>query len=220
MTHYNFIEIGTSDFDTLIQTCDDNSIGLSIDALNCYLDKLPERKNVKKIHAGISDKDGSMDIYFIPPEIIQSHELISWLRGCNSIGNPHPTALKCLKIYGLPETLIQKETVTVKSIPTLFQENNVHSIDYLKIDTEGHDCVIMNSYIDYCLNHPEAFAKKIRFETNKLSLRSDQEIVIERLKKNGYRVVSFEEDAVLERMYNFIQLPLEYCVPYNILLSA
>ena len=220
MTHYNFIEIGTSDFDTLIQTYDDNSIGLSIEPLKCYLDKLPEKEHVKKIHAGISDKDGYLDIYFIPPELIQSHDLHSWMRGCNSIGKPHPTALRLLKICGLPETLIQKETVTVKSIPTLFQENNVHSIDYLKIDTEGHDCVIMNSYIDYCMKHPEAFAKKIRFETNKLSLRTDQEIIIERLKKNGYRIVSFEEDTLLERMYNFIQLPLEYCVPYNILLSA
>jgi hypothetical protein len=51
------------------------------------------------------------------------------------------------------------------------------------------------------MNHPEAFAKKIRFETNKLSLRTDQEIIIERLKNNGYRLVSFEEDALLERIY-------------------
>jgi hypothetical protein len=181
MTHYNFIEIGTSDFDTLIQTCDDTSIGLSIDALNCYLDLLPEKKHVKKIHAGISDNDGYMDIYFIPPELIQSHGLISWVRGCNSIGKPHPTVLKCLKMYGFPETLIQKETVPVKSIPTLFQENNVHSIDYLKIDTEGHDCIIMNSYIDYCMKHPETFAKTIRFETNNLSLRTDQEFHLKRM---------------------------------------
>jgi hypothetical protein len=46
--HYDFIEIGTSDFDTLIETSDDKTVGLSIEPIKYYLDRLPERKNVKK----------------------------------------------------------------------------------------------------------------------------------------------------------------------------
>jgi hypothetical protein len=200
MTHYNFIEIGTSDFDTLIQTCGEEEYGISIDAVKYYIDRLPEKKNVRKINAGISDKDGFIDVYYMHPNDIEKHDISFWVRGCNSIGKPHPIVVEGLSNLKLPLSLIKVDKVVLKTIQTLFLENDVKSIDYLKIDTEGHDCIIMNSYIDYCMKHPEAFAKKIRFETNKHSLRSDQTIVIERLIKNGYRLVSFEEDAVLERI--------------------
>ena len=35
---YDFIEIGTSDFNTCIQTCKDSEIGLSIEPLKIYID--------------------------------------------------------------------------------------------------------------------------------------------------------------------------------------
>ena len=42
--HYDFIEIGTSDFDTLIENAKDTDIGLSVDPMQIYLDKLPDNK--------------------------------------------------------------------------------------------------------------------------------------------------------------------------------
>lgn len=45
MTHYDFIEIGTSDFDTYIQDKKYiNCKGLSIEPVKYYLNKLPNRK--------------------------------------------------------------------------------------------------------------------------------------------------------------------------------
>jgi FkbM family methyltransferase len=199
MPAFDFIEIGTSDFDTLIESSDDNTVGLSVDALKMYLDKLPEKKNVKKIHAGVSDREGNIDIYFVRPEQIEYYHMPTWLRGCNSVGEPHPTVLNVLNHYGIPSTVIEKETVVLKSMATLLIENDVQSIDYLKIDTEGHDCVILQNYIDFCEGRPELFAKKIRFETNILSSRVKQQEVIDRLLLNGYTLVSFDEDTVLTR---------------------
>lgn len=40
----DFIEIGTSDFDTLIESSNDNTHGISIDPVNIYLNKLPTKK--------------------------------------------------------------------------------------------------------------------------------------------------------------------------------
>lgn len=40
----DFIEIGTSNFDTLIQTCSDDAFGISIEPLNFYLNDLPNKK--------------------------------------------------------------------------------------------------------------------------------------------------------------------------------
>ena len=199
--HYTFVEIGTSDFDTCLQDSTNDDYGLSVDAVGHYLQRLPTKSNVRKIHAGVSNKDGFIDVYYVHPDTIAIYNLVSWVRGCNSIGAPHPTVVKLLTEMRLPLTLIQKEKVVVKSIFTLFSENDVESIDLLKVDTEGHDCVILNNYIDYCLTNPKAFAKKIRFETNVLSTTVDQDFVLNRFLKNGYAIVSRDSsDAVLERV--------------------
>ena len=37
--HYDFIEIGTSDFDTLIETSNDNTVGISIEPIKYYINR-------------------------------------------------------------------------------------------------------------------------------------------------------------------------------------
>ena len=44
----DFIEIGTSDFNTLIQAAGPAAHGLSIDPISLYLDRLPNRPGCKK----------------------------------------------------------------------------------------------------------------------------------------------------------------------------
>lgn len=56
LSNYDFVEIGTSNFDTLIEKADDNILGISVDIIKYYIDKLPNKKNVKKYNIGISDK--------------------------------------------------------------------------------------------------------------------------------------------------------------------
>ena len=46
---YDFIEVGTSDFHTLIQECSDESVGLSVEPISKYLDRLPNKPNVSKV---------------------------------------------------------------------------------------------------------------------------------------------------------------------------
>ena len=48
LVNYNFIEIGTSNFDTLIEKADDTTMGISVDAVKYYINQLPEKTNVKK----------------------------------------------------------------------------------------------------------------------------------------------------------------------------
>jgi FkbM family methyltransferase len=202
MPHYTFIEIGTSDFETLLETSNDTDIGLSVEPLSVYLNKLPNKQNVTKVNAAISDKNGEMSIYYVPPEIILAADLPWWFKGCNSVGHPHPTVSKCLSEMGKSQDFIMCDTVPVKTMETLIFENNIESIGTLKIDTEGHDCIILNNYITYCEKNPALFAKTINFETNVLSLVDDQEAVINRLLNNGYKLVSrnVNENTVLEKI--------------------
>lgn len=106
-----------------------------------------------------------LNVYYIPENLIQEHKLPLWFKGCNCIGDFHP--------------LHKKHNVTnlckidkVNVIPTyeLFYKNMVCEVDFLKIDTEGHDCIILKCLYDYIKYLPKKFyPKKIQFESNEHS---------------------------------------------------
>lgn len=161
--HFDFIEIGTSDFDTLIEVSDDRTVGLSIEPIKYYLDRLPNKENIKKLNVAVSDEDGFIEIYYIPDEKIVEHNLKWWVRGSNSIGKPHPFTVQ---EYGEE---FYNSVVTIDKVPTLswkslVKQEGIGSIGYLKVDTEGYDHVILNDYFNMCEKNPELFANKIKFE--------------------------------------------------------
>jgi hypothetical protein len=53
LTDYDFIEIGTSNFDTLIQSADDNTKGISVDAVKYYIDVLPDKLNCRGVYKSL-----------------------------------------------------------------------------------------------------------------------------------------------------------------------
>ena len=65
---YDFIEIGTSDFDTLIQSSNTTTKGISIEPLKFYLDNLPNNDNIIKSNYAVSNFNGKIDIYYVPPK--------------------------------------------------------------------------------------------------------------------------------------------------------
>jgi FkbM family methyltransferase len=193
--NYDFIEIGTSDFNTLIQKADDTTKGLSIEPMEEYLSRLPDKKNITKVNGAISNKSGSLNIFFIPDNIRKDYNLPSWIKGTNSIGEPHKTVVSYLKKHNLPLTLIHSKKVPVYSISKLFSKYNVGGIEYLKIDTEGHDTIIMNAYLEVIKNKPSLLAKKILFESNSLSDKNAVIKIKESLENIGYKVTSGRQDT-------------------------
>ncbi|VWX37083.1 conserved hypothetical protein [Limnobacter sp. 130] len=185
----DFIEIGTSDFNTLIQAAGPDTRGLSIDPISLYIDRLPNRPGCKKINAAISNVEGTVNVYFIPPQMLAKHKLPNWLRGCNSIGAPHPTVEKHLAKTGLA----QQDVLVIQAVPclrlqTIFQQHEVHGVFMLKVDTEGHDAVILNDFFSDA--KPGQWPHQIIFESNKLS---DSEMIhrlIAKLILMGYDIVS------------------------------
>lgn len=196
---YDFVEIGTSNFDTLIENADENTYGISVEPIKYYLDQLPVKKNVKKINKAITDevnsKNNTMDIYYIPENIINFYNLGFGLRGCNSVNDFHPLHKK----FNLCN-LVQKEQVQVMSIKDLFIDNNVSSLKLLKIDTEGHDVIILNGLYKYLMetSNTELYPKKIIFESND-NIPSDMvDDIINKFIKLGYTLVSRSHDTIIE----------------------
>ena len=181
---YDFIEIGTSDFDTLIQSSKDER-GISIDPLKIYLNNLPDKENVIKVNCAIGEKNEIVDVFYLDPDDIKNYNLPDCLRGCNSIKNPHPSTEKELEDKDLMH-LYRKEQCECINWDTLVERYDVKKVNYLKIDTEGHDCYILNNILE---SKCQILPNKITFENNVLSPTFLVEAILEKLKKKGYREI-------------------------------
>ena len=190
---YDFIEIGTSNFDTLIQSADNNTTGISVDAVKYYIDTLPDKVHCKKINVGISNINSTVDVFYIPENIIKQNNLQPWFKGCNSINKYHPLHIKHNVSH-----LCKIDKVKVITTYELFYQNNVRNVKYLKIDTEGHDTVILKSLFFYIKFLPTIFyPNKILFETNEHSNSMEVDEIIQLYKNIGYKLESRGYDTIL-----------------------
>lgn len=191
--HYDFIEIGTSDFNTEIEVADEWARGISVEPILEYLSKLPAKPLVHRLLAAISDSDGITYIHHVSEADIERLELPWWVRGCSSIGKPHPTVEKLLEGK---TSCVKQSTVQVYGVNSLLSMFQVTSINMLKIDTEGHDCVILNAYIKE-IDKGAAKAKRIKFESNSLANQDEVTSIIDALKLRGYTLRHRGSDVVM-----------------------
>ena len=190
---YDFVEIGTSNFDTELQKANNEVFGISVEPIKRYLDNIPNKTNCIKSNYAISNYKGTIDIYYVSPEIIKEYKFPQWFTGCNSVNDYHPTVKKILTERGLSlEKMVTVETIDVIQFKDLVDLYNIEGIKYLKIDTEGHDCVILNDYLDLIqeTNNRSLLAKEILFESNVLSNADEINKIIERLEEFGYIMIT------------------------------
>jgi hypothetical protein len=183
---YDFVEIGTCDFDTLLQSCKDHERGISIEAIKQYLDNLPDRGNVTKLNAVVSQQSGEDFIYTLSEKTIREFSLPDWIRGCSKLGSPHPYVLDELRKKNI-EHLYEKNPVRTITITEIIEEYSITEIGILKTDLEGNDLSIINSLLDY----GKVLPREITFEYNREhsleSTESKFEQLVIRLENFGYR---------------------------------
>jgi hypothetical protein len=218
MIVYDFVEVGTCCFDTLIEKANDNTIGLSIEPLKTYQDMLPDKPNVHKVNvAFVADEDfgeGSIDFYHIPMKVIKEERLGEWLKGCNTVGKPHDfhtnyyhsppewhsTADKTkLKTYNLLDLgLVTVDNVKCMTFTNLVDEYKIGYIKYLKIDTEGYDCKIVNAVLDY-FGDKENCPDEIFYESNSHSNPKEIALLSRRLQLLGYKLIITQFDTLAKK---------------------
>ena len=160
----DFIEIGTSDFDTLIENSE-NQKGYSIEPIKNYYNSLPDKPNVKKLNIAITSNktNKTCDIYYIPNDIIISEKLQSWMKGCNCINNYHPQ-------HENYKQFVSIDKIPLINIDDFLLEERIRKIKLLKIDTEGHDCIILQGLYEYLIKRsPLYYPNEIIFESNELT---------------------------------------------------
>lgn len=181
--YYDFIEIGTANFDTLTHTCADFERGLAIEPVKHYLDQLPNKPYVTKINCAISpiNEFGHIDVYYIPEHLVEANNLPWWIKGCNSIGGYHQH-----HIANNLQHLVKIDKVEVYPISHILEKHMVKTINFLKIDTEGNDLGILLNLADYLqTKNKNYYPKKIRFETSNTDEQDNKE-VIELYQSFGY----------------------------------
>ena len=194
----DFLEIGTSDYDTCVEKCSEDAFGISVEPLKFYLDRLPNKKNVIKVNNAISKNNefGSIDLYYIPSNVIEINKLHHWFKGCNSIGEYPPLHIKYKVTH-----LVKKETVSLIPISELLTKYKVKKIKFLKVDTEGLDCYILRNLLVYLKDKSfDYYPDSILFESNEHTEKQFVQSTIQLFKDLNYNVEFSNVDTLLKKI--------------------
>jgi hypothetical protein len=227
MSFYDFIEIGTSDFDTEIEK-KNNKVGISIEPIKYYINRLPNKQNCIKLNMGISNYNGTCIVNYLSEETIHKYKFPEWVRGCNSINSYHKTVNNlCITKDIDIENICQKDTVEVSTLYTLMNKMSITGVYFLKIDTEGHDTMILKSFYEENRNNMY-LPHVIQFESNVLSTSENINEIIKLFKMIGYDLIHNGHDTLLKlnlknvqnktkytpaiKNYYIMDYPLNYCL--------
>ena len=206
---YDFIEIGTSDFETEMEK-NDNKIGISIEPVKYYLDRIPNKKNCIKLNLGISDYNGKCVVNYLSEQTIQKYDFESWARGCNSINSYHKTINNLCISKGIDiEKISDQDSVEVTTLYTLMNKLCISGVYYLKIDTEGHDSTILTKFYQE-LQDNIYLPHVILFESNELSSDAAVNNIITLFKNIGYDLIVKANDTILKLNLSNIKNKTKY----------
>jgi FkbM family methyltransferase len=193
---FHFIEIGTSNFETAVQTYHfiDFVNGLSVEPLNHLLQDLPRGKNTHLVNAAISDYDGEGIMYYTKQEYMEPYctgadlerlglELCMpwWFKAAGSLDRI--SDLVAIHAGNVVNESQVSASVRVMRYSTLLREYGVTSVNFLKVDTEGVDHHILNQVLD---NEIGFLPRKIQFEVNNLTKSEIYDDLYERLIDSSY----------------------------------
>ena len=205
----DFIEIGTSDFDTEIEK-NDNKVGISIEPIKYYLDRIPNKINCIKLNIGISNYNGKCVVNYLSEKTIHKYNLPGWVRGCNSINSYHTTVTILCKEKGVDiEKISEKHIVEVSTLYTVMTKLCISGVYFLKIDTEGHDVIILKKFYEEIQNNIY-LPHVIQFESNVLSKNEDINNTIHLFTNIGYDLIHKGDDTILKLNIHNIKNRMKY----------
>ena len=190
MLDFDFIEIGTADFDTEIQKAQEHTRGISIEPLHSRLEALPKPQLCHKICAAVGSKRGYAYLYYVPDRFLK--DLPDWARGCSKMGEAHPT------IPFDKQDCLQVKVITPED---LYNDYKIGNIGLLKVDTEGMDVEIVSLWIATAEELGRPLPDKIIMECNSLTPEPDKVKILELLDDRNYDV-QWDGDNIVAQLIN------------------
>jgi len=184
-----FVEIGTCDFDTCADFTNSGKWrGVMCEPtphlMSSVLTSLKTDYNIRTDQIAITDYDGFID--FATTKEANN----DWSRGVGTVINPNHTGTCLYNINKNAELLYDKiQRVPCMSLDSLMNKHyaflNHGKLDYLKIDTEGHELTILQAY---SWQVKPTFIKVENKHINHHTLKA-------LLERQGYRVYTEKEDT-------------------------
>ena len=124
-----FIEIGSCDFNHLNHFAENGWKGAIVEPVLKYLDKIPKVDNVSYLNYAVDTSSGRRNLYlFGDKQVAEDHDFA----GMSTF-------------YERDNTIpLEVETITYEQV---IEMANIDRVDYIKIDTEGHDWEILQQVI-------------------------------------------------------------------------
>lgn len=146
-----FIEIGTCDFDTNIPLIESGEwLGVMCEPAPIYFGNLEKQskdiKNSKNLileNLAISDYSGKLDFAVARNDHSSKN---SWQRGISSVVSDHHKGERLFDLEANKNLIAETIEVSCLTLDDLLHKHKIKSIDYLKIDVEGHEMNIINAY--------------------------------------------------------------------------
>ena len=179
-----FIEVGACDFDTCEQLIKNGWKGIVIEPVKYYFNKLPKYAQINYENLAISDQDGETKIHYIDPERI-TNESEMWLKGISTLkGKTGPMSIEGNKELDHFKKCLQ-QNVRTTTLNKICEKYEIQDIDFLKIDTEGHDLIVLKS-----LNLEKVNVRFIKIEHKHL----DKKEIISYLEQYNYLIYVENDD--------------------------
>jgi FkbM family methyltransferase len=136
-----FIEIGSCDFDTLLPLARQGWEGIIVEPIKYYLDRLERLPGVIYENCAISAFNGKLPIKRWDPAIIDAHGQ-SWMHGVSNLDTSR-NVFSANPEWKKHEIVEEVQSLTLNS---LIEKHGVTKIDFLKVDAESHEAIILNNY--------------------------------------------------------------------------
>jgi FkbM family methyltransferase len=196
------LEIGSSDFNTLLPLCKNGWKGILVEPIPILAENIQKKIAAEGLQAAVvnmavSDHDGELQMRKIlghehlglvdSPTCSDNFESI-WFRGTSYV-DLSSTGEK----YGIPNNEhLSFEDITVKCIKlnTLIEKLEIDNIDFMQIDVEGHELHILENY-DFRIRPMIIKVEHEHMAANGRDLKD----IVELLKENKYKTFVEEKDV-------------------------
>ena len=146
--------------------------------------------NVICLNIAVSTKDGDID-FFIPSLRNDFTKFPYWADQISSINESHLTTH-----YFAEKLLVDKLNVPCKRLNTIINEYNITSIDFLFIDTEGHDYDILMDF-DMSVVKPNHILFENRHMDGFNSKNQKYNYLLRYFQNIGYKIINENENDTL-----------------------
>lgn len=175
-----FLEIGSCDFNTLNYLSDKGWRGVIVEPIKKYLNNLEQKPNVHYLNYAVDSEVGQRSMFLATEDTISEDGDYA---GMSSF-------------YQWEDALSNEVVVNTTTFDRILTMCDITHIDFLKIDTEGHDFELIKLF-PFDRIQPQTIQAEVKYVRNLMGSGDD---MIRYIEDKGYHVIEEEENLIAIRL--------------------